>query len=234
VFAQYDSTSRRIDQQLWMDYNYSSKLNDKLSLAGDIGLRGVYSNVDWNQLYVRPGVRYRFNKFFGLAGSLAGFFTFNNSTYNLYEIRITADANVNWPDLKIVNFSYRFRIENRTFFYQSDENKDNNFRFRFLISFNTKRFNVFSKKRFIYFQLQFEPFYTPGAVSEFEVFINQTRIHAIFGHRISPAFGYDIQYIWQRSRLSAEYDLQTTQNIVRIRFYHKITKKKAKKKNYTK
>ena len=201
VQAQYDSSGRRIDQQLWMDYNYSSKLSDKLSLAGDIGLRGFYSNVDWNQVYIRPGVRYQFNKIFSLAGSLAGFFTFNNDTYNLYEFRITADANAKWPDLGF------------------------NFRLRFLISFNTKQINVFSEKRSIYFQAQFEPFYTPGQNSEYEVFINQTRIHAIFGHHISPAFGYDIQYIWQRSRLSAEYDLQTTQNIIRIRFYHRIGKK---------
>lgn len=229
IFAPiHQGYSQSVDQQLWMDYNYSAPLTKKFGWAGDIGVRGFISNVDWNQIYVRPGVRANFNKYFGIAGSLAGFFTFNRKDYNLYEFRITTDANVRWPDLKVLNFSYRFRLENRTFFYQSTQYIDNAWRGRILISINSKRFHVFSQKRLIYFQAQVEPFFTLGGFSEYEIFANQMRIHAIFGHKISNKFGYDLQYIWQNSRLSAENDLQTTQNLFRIRFYHRIAKKQKK------
>jgi hypothetical protein len=229
-FGQFPDSLNDVDFQFWTDYNYNAPLTNKFSLAGDIGFRGFISNNDWNQVYIRPGVRHNFNKYFGLAGSLAGFLTFNRDNYNLYEFRVTTDANVRWPDFKVLNISWRVRMENRTFFFQGteafEESIENIWRFRILVSINSKRFNVFSQKRAIYFQLQYEPFRTFGDDSEYEVFINQTRLHAIFGHRISSAFGYDLQYIWQSSRASAEYDLQTTQNLFRVRFYHRIKKKK--------
>ena len=223
-----DSLESTVDFQFWTDYNYTAPITQKFALAGDIGLRGFISNYDWNQIYVRPGVRHNFNRYFGLAGSLAGFFTFNVEDYNLYEFRITVDGNVRWPNLKVVNFSHRFRVENRTFFYQNENITENNWRLRYLISINSKRFKVFSDKRSIYFQVQFEPFQTVGDDSEYELFISQTRLHFIFGHRISGKFGYDLQYIFQSSRTSATIDLQTTQNLFRVRFYHKIEKRKKK------
>jgi hypothetical protein len=216
-----DSVDIPVDFQSWTDYNYNAPLSKKFSLVGDIGIRGLISSYDFNQVFVRPGVRWKFHKLFSLAGSLAVFNTFNKYEYNLTEFRITADLNAKWPDLNFLNISYRLRIENRTFFFKNFDN-ENNFRGRLLVSFNTKRFRIFSEKRAIYFQAQFEPFYTFGFNSLSELFINQTRIHAIFGHHISDRFGYDIQYIWQQSRLSAEYNLQTTQNIFRLRIYHKL------------
>jgi hypothetical protein len=219
-----------VDFQFWTDYNYTAPLTKKFSLAGDVGLRGFISNNDWNQIYIRPGVRHNFNKYFGLAGSIAGFLVFNRDDYNLYELRFTADANVRWPDFKVLNVSWRVRMENRTFFFQGTDSIqqaiNNNWRFRILASLNSKHFHVFSQLRAIYFQVQYEAFNTFGFDSEYEVFINQTRLHVIFGHRISSAFGYDLQYIWQSSRLTLEDELQTTQNLFRIRFYHRIQKKK--------
>jgi hypothetical protein len=218
------SPAQETDYQFWTDYNYSYQLSQKVFLVGDVGLRGFISDVDWNQVYIRPGVRYRFNKTVNVAGSLASFNTFNLDDYNLSEFRVTADVNVKWPDMGVIDFTYRGRIENRTFFRQEGSN-ENNFRGRLLISINTKRFNAFSQKRSIYFKAQVEPFYTFGVESQDEVFINQTRVYAIFGHYISQKFGYDIQYIWQQTRISAEDPLQVSQNILRIRFYHRIPRK---------
>jgi hypothetical protein len=225
LHAQNNKQQSFIDRQLWMDYNYQAPFSDKFSLVGDVGIRGLISNYDWNQVYVRPGVKYQFNPYFGIAGSLAGFFTFNRDVRDLYEFRVTVDALAKWPDLKILNLSYRFRIENRTLILQNDPDVNNNWRARLLISLNSKKFHVFSQQRAIYFQAQYEPFLNLGHLKGSEVFIKQTRIYAIFGHRISNAFGYDLQYIWQHNRLSAAYDLSINVNMIRIRFYHRIQKR---------
>jgi hypothetical protein len=225
-----DTSEQTVDFQFWTDYNYSAPLTKKFSLAGDIGFRGFISNYDWNLIYIRPGVRHNFNKYFGLAGSLAYFSSFLKDGYNLYEFRVTVDANISWPDLKVVNFSYRARIENRTFFSEDENSAKNNWRVRLLISLNSKRFHVFSNKRSIYFQVQYEPFQTLGGQSESVLDISQTRLHAIFGHRITDKFGYDMQYIRQNTRISSTGDLQLTQNILRVRIYHRIVKRDEKRK----
>jgi len=213
-----------VDNQLWLDYNYNVQVGEKIFLVGDAGFRGFISNVDWNHIYIRPGARYRFNKTINLTASLATFNTFTKEDYNLSEFRITTDVNVKWPDLRHVDFTYRGRIEKRFFFPEGQSNHDN-WRGRLLVSLNIKRFNVFSPKRSVYFQVQLEPFYTFGDESEYEVFIDQARLYIIFGHRISAKFGYNLQYIWQSSRFFADTDLKVSQNIIRIRFYHRINMK---------
>ncbi len=220
--AQDDAAENIVDRQLWVDYNYHATVSDKISLVGDVGLRGFISNYDWNQVYIRPGIKWDIRPYFGLAGSVAGFFTFNRNNADFYEFRVTLDALAKWPDLKVLNVSYRLRFENRTFIFQKSGTVDNTWRARFLISLNSKKFHVFSQKRAIYFQAQYEPFMNLGHLKGSDVFIKQTRIYAIFGHRISKAFGYDLQYIWQHARLSGVDDLEITENMIRIRLYHRF------------
>jgi len=57
----------QVDHQLWLDYNVNVPVNTRFSYGGDIGFRGFVSNIDWNQIYLRPQVRYRFNSTFMLA-----------------------------------------------------------------------------------------------------------------------------------------------------------------------
>ena len=193
------------------------------SYGGDIGLRGLISNQDWNQVLIRPTATYRFNQTIGVAGAVALFSTFNRDVENLYEFRIHQDVNISWPDLTVLSLFYRLRIEQRFFFYEDLPN-DFNLRIRYLIGIESQDFTFLGSKRPIYFQAIWEGFKTVGDESAYQIFINSVRVHFAFGHRVSNKFRYELHYITQRSRQFSDSGLETTQNIYRIRLFHRISK----------
>jgi hypothetical protein len=222
VFAQ------GVDNQLWMDYVVSIPINKKWSYGGDAGVRGLISNYDWNQIIIRPNVTYRINSIFSVSSAIAWFGTFNKNVGNVNEFRIHQDVNARWPDTGIGSFFYRVRLEERFFFFE-DSQIDNRFnvRLRGLAGFESADIRPFQSKRPIYFQVMYEGFTTLEKNTS-EVFVNQTRFDLAFGHRISDYFRYEIHYIRQGSRLYAQDGIDISQNILRIRFFHRIKDKSEK------
>ena len=214
-----------VDNQLWLNYALSVRASENFSYGGDAGFRGFISNQDWNQILIRPTATYRFNRIVGVAGAVAWFGTFNVDEDNVNEFRIHQDFNINWPNFGYVDFFYRLRIEERFFFYQNGSNEFN-LRIRNLVGVESQDFRLGQGKKPFYFQVIFETFKTVGDDSSTEVFVNQTRTHAAFGHRISPRFRYELHYIWQKSRLLSDDGLKTSQNIFRLRTFHTIPLKK--------
>lgn len=215
------SKGQDIDEQLWMDYNYTVPLSEKFLLVGNAGIRGLISNVDWNQFIVRPGARYMMNESFNISSSLALFSTFNKDLPNVHEFRFTLDFNAEGPDLLYVIPLYRLRFENRSFFYDSIPN-ENRWRGRLLVGLESMDIKTFREDRFIYLQGFWEGFQTLDQEEAPEFFVNRARVHAVFGHKLSRKFRYEIQYIWQRSRQFEGDDLQSTQNVIRLRVYHRM------------
>jgi len=123
----------------------------------------------------------------------------------------------------LLSLFYRLRFEQRFFFYEKRTNNFN-WRVRYLLGIESKDIKGFNKKRSFFFQVMWEDFNTLGKESAYEYFINRVRIKAIFGHRISQKFRYELHYMWQRSRLYSDNGLETTQNIIRLRFFHRISK----------
>ncbi len=214
--------AQEVDNQFWINYAVSIPINNKWSYGGDMGLRGFISNYDWNQILIRPNVTYRINNTFGVSPAIAWFSTINKGGGNVNEFRIHQDVTAKWPDLGFMEFFYRVRLEQRFFFFE-DEQIENRFnlRLRGLIGLETADIRLGNSKRPIYFQSIFEGFTTVEQSAE-EVFVNQTRFHLAFGHRLSNTFRYEIHYIRQGSRLSAEDGINISQNIYRLRFFHRI------------
>ena len=216
------------DNQLWINYAVTIPINKKWSYGGDVGLRGFISNYDWNQILIRPTVTYRINSIFSVSAAIALFSTFNKNMGNVNEFRIHQDVNARWPETAFGDFFFRVRIEQRFFFFE-DNQIDNRFnvRLRGLAGYESPDFRPFQSKRPIYFQVMYEGFVTPEGNAS-EVFVNQTRFDLAFGHRISDYFRYELHYIRQSSRLFAEDGLDLAQNILRIRFFHRIKGKSEK------
>lgn len=216
-----------VDNQFWINYAVSIPINKKWSYGGDMGLRGFISNYSWNQILIRPNVSYRINNTFGVSPAVAWFSTFNKDIGNVNEFRIHQDVTANWPDLGFIKFFYRVRLEQRFFFFEDEEIENRfNIRLRGLIGFETADIKIGNAKRPIYFQSIFEGF-TTVEESAGEVFVNQTRFHLAFGHRLSSSVRYELHYIRQGSRVSAEDGINLAQNILRVRFFHRINNKSA-------
>ena len=212
--------AQEADHQLWLNYALTVPVNSVWSYGGDIGIRGLVSNRNWNQIIVRPNVSYRFSNNLNLSAAMAVFNTFNKEDYNLFEYRIHQEVNAVWPRLKPLRLLYRFRAEQRWFFID-DEATQFDLRLRLLAGFQTKDIYLFDWKRPIYFIGLWEGFNTAGDENDYEVFVNQARVHIAFGHRVNKHFRYEVHYIMQRSRLFGVGDLLTEQHIFRIRFFHR-------------
>ncbi len=223
LLSGFHCKSQEVDNQLWINYALTVPVTSNFSYGGDAGFRGFISNQDWNQILVRPTATYRFNQTIGIAGAVALFSTFNRDVENLYEFRIHQDFNIRWPDLTVLSLFYRLRIEERFFFYEDLPN-DFNLRIRYLVGIESQDFTFLGSKRPIYFQAIWEGFKTVGEESAYQIFINSVRIHFAFGHRMSTKFRYELHYITQRSRQFSDTGLETSQNIFRIRLFHRIEK----------
>ena len=172
---------------------------------------------------------YRFNQVVGVAAAVANFTTFYQNESNVIEFRLHQDLNINWPDLSFISLFYRLRLEQRWFYYENIQN-DFNQRIRYLFGANSPDFYWFGRKRPIYFQLIWEGFRTIGGESALEVFIDRSRLHFAYGHRISGNFRYEFHFISQRSRQFADSGLEVTQNIFRVRTFHRINRKEDRNK----
>ena len=211
----------QIDRQIWMNYSLSIPVSDAFIVGGDAGYRWDVSGLDWNQLLIRPTATYRFNGTFRVAGALALFQTFNRNSNNLSEFRIHQDLNVNIADFGVLRLFGRFRSEQRFFQYQ---NLPNNFnmRLRFLAGAQSRDITLFGEARPIYLKTLFEGFVTLNNDKASEFFINNTRTHFAFGHRLTAQWRYEVHYIRQGSRVISTDGFKVSQDVFRLRVFHTL------------
>ena len=215
-------SAQDLDNQLWMNYAVKVPVSDRLSWGGDTGVRGIFTDLGWYQVLVRPDVSYQFKESASVAGALAWFGTFNEGSSSINEFRLHQELSAQWPDLDAVHLFYRFRIEERFFFYKGDIPNEFRVRLRGLVGARTKDLTWFGAKRPIYFETLLEGFKTIKDEEALEILINRARLHAAFGHRISKSFRYELHYIYQGSTLFTGDGLETSQNIFRIRLFHTL------------
>ena len=212
--------NNRVDFQTWTDITLTYFKTQKLTYGGDAGLRGIVSAKDWNMFYIRPTVSYTFSPMFKASGGIGSFNTINKEISNTYEIRFFQDAHVSWPNLGWVDFYHRFRFEERFFFYSSLDN-DFSVRGRYLIRARTIDFKLIGKSRSFYLKAMWELF-IPFDKSATELFVNNQRFYAALGQRVSDRFRYELYYIWQKSREFVDDGFETSENIIRLRFFYTI------------
>ncbi|NVK48450.1 MAG: DUF2490 domain-containing protein [Cyclobacteriaceae bacterium] len=217
-----DAEARKIKTQFWFNYALKAPINQKISLGGDIGSRGLISNPHWNQFLVRPTLTYKFTDKLSLSGAVAWFGTYFNEQNSLQEYRLHQGVTFKAPDLGIIGFFYRFRIEERFFFLSDNSGNTFNVRIRGLIGVNTKDITWLGSKRPIFLQSMVEGFQTIDKNATNELFVNQTRVHLAIGHKISKQFRYEFHYIAQRSRVFNEEGDRAAQNVLRLRLFHRL------------
>jgi len=217
------------EYQLWLNYslNIPAPVHKKWTLGGDAGIRGLLSNQDWTQILVRPTVKYKFNPVFSFAGGFATFLAFDETIDNTFEFRLFQDGNMKWPDFGPVFMIHRVRIEQRFFFYASDTLQNDSYvRPRYLAGLETINFKLFGSQPNWYLQTLWE-FFGAWDDASVERFVNNQRLHAALGHRISDLMRWEIHYIRQKSREFDDDGFQTSHNIFRFRFYHTINRDKG-------
>jgi hypothetical protein len=101
-----------ISPQLWVDYNPSWRLGDKVDLYGDLGVRSELESGGWWRFILRPSVRYQAGEHVRLSGGLGGFYTVNQVIANRLEVRPWQGVSASWPRGR-VPFEHFLRLEER-------------------------------------------------------------------------------------------------------------------------
>jgi hypothetical protein len=133
---------------------------------------------------------------------------------------------MNWPDFGFARLSFRLRLEERFFTYENLPD-DFNLRVRLLAQARTQDLTFLGERRPIYFKWIFEALETVKEESSAEFFINNTRMHLAFGHRLSRSWRYELHYIRQQSRVISTGSFTLSQNIFRLRVFHTLFEKES-------
>lgn len=210
----------RVDFQAWTDVNLSYYINQKFSIGGDIGFRGFKSSKGFSQIYIRPSAQYHISSIFRITGGIGSFNSLSKSISNAYEIRLFQDAHISWPDIGFIDFYHRFRFEERFFFYEKIDNEIS-VRGRYLFRVRTLNFKLVGKRKGYYLTGMWEAF-IPFGESAPELFINNQRWYVALGYQPSDRYRYELFHIWQKSREFVDDGFETSENIIRLRFFYTI------------
>ena len=209
--------SRKLDFQTWSDLTTGYFFNQRLIYSGDYGIRGVLSGQDWYTFYVRPTFRYNLKSNVNIRAGAAIFFTRDPVIMNQLEIRFHQEVDLKWPQVVGFAFGHMIRFEERIFNYKEMES-ERSVRGRYRLSIESPDFKVFLMKNPFYAMVNGEIFIPLGAQST-ERYINNNRIVAGIGHRLSGKFRYELHYIFQRSRNYSHEDLKGSEHILRLRTF---------------
>ena len=208
------------DFQLWLDYVMWVPTGGDVSFGGDVGARGFLSNYDWNQLYVRPAIRYRFNESLVGAAGVSYWRTNNADVGNVNELRFHQDLEIpRWPSLGPVRLYFRLRFEERFLFYK-DIPDQWYVRARFMTGLSTTDFSVGDQKLFVMALWElFSPIINSSAQ---ELFIDRQRYKIILGHKFATSWRYELHFLLQKSRVYSDDGFSRDTKILRIRFFHNM------------
>ena len=107
----FDST----EFETWTDIATIHKFNDRWRYDGDYGIRSLLTTRGFKQLYFRPSVRYRVQRWFLLHGGIAWFHTSIDDADDVDEIRPWVGLRFLGPRPGKFVFSNYFRLELRHF-----------------------------------------------------------------------------------------------------------------------
>jgi len=201
-------TQSLINHQIWIDVYPHFCVNDKLEYYGDAGFRTIVTEKSWNRLYIRPSLRYHFNKTIEAHAGLGFFYIFIKYDVNRFEITPWQGIRINWPNVSIFSFKHLFRIEERISFLTNNWSSSFDLRFRYGLSGNiTPCKNCSISKMYIPMYVEFF-FPVNDEIEEF--FRNRGRAGFGIGYNVSKDWQYSLLFNWQRSRSGPNDELRVS------------------------
>lgn len=212
-----------ISQQIWLDYNPSFVVSNKLSIYGDVGARTIIPN-SWFRYNLRAGVNYKpfiltdklpIFKNLQIHAGIGDFYTQSVEDVNINELRLYQGVRVYWPNLKRVRFSHYLRFEERFENLFKYENTTFTARARYLLGAKIQ-----FKKEFLqdaYLPLSVEFFMSLGDGLYFN---DVMRITPGVGYNFSDLTRMEFQTSYHNSRNSASESFQNNDLVFRLRLFH--------------
>ena len=229
LYAQDDEgdEDKILTQQIWLDYNPSFSLSEKVDVYGEIGARTVFPN-EWYRFVVGPSVRYKrpnliFKKLYykeELHFGIRFFFTANKSFPNRLEIRPFQGYKLYWPNRPRIVLQHYIRLEERFDIETSNWVNTFGIRVRYRAKLTLKfKGDWLSFSDGLYLPVSIEAFWNLKGVQQFNDVV-----------RITPGIGYEFSELWKAEfDLSYHYTKNTVEDnfatndiVFRFRVFHKL------------
>jgi hypothetical protein len=175
-FAQAQKTVLHTNMQ-WFQYNTRTKLNDKLVLTADAGMRQRNALRELAMWQLRAGLGYPIGSGFQGTTGIGAFTSYNKGIRNRTEIRLYQDI-VRSTDLWKTSVQHRLRIEARYFINRMETGAATptnfNFRFRYRLYTQTPVTSISAKhpERKLMFNLGDEIMVNAGSQIKYNRFDN--------------------------------------------------------------
>ena len=210
--------------QTWTDIATIYRFADNWRYDGDQGVRGVLSGNDFDLLYFRPSVRYRFKPWLTAHGGVRFFQTFWDNDKDTFEIGPWQGLRFTWPKLEEYAFTHYFRLEQRMIWQTQGENHyDFQLRSRYQLGFRTEQYDLLLKNG-IFLAGSLELFWNLDE-SFSEDFINRIRYDIGVGSRLSDAWRIQLHCVLQDGRAIDETLLNpfgSDEVILRLRLFYRF------------
>ena len=185
------------NHQIWIDFYPHYYINKKLEYYGDAGYRTIISERNWSRLYVRPSVRYHFNKTWELSTGVGFFYIFNVNDIDQFEIRPWQGGQLNWPQWDKIGFKNLLRIEERISYLTNNWSSDFELRMRYKVSGKYD----FHKKMYLSF---YGEYFLPVSGEIKELYSNKGRSGIGLGYKPDKNWKLELVFNWQGSRAGAD------------------------------
>jgi hypothetical protein len=167
-----------------------------LEYYGDTGYRTIVTKINWTRIYVRPSLKYHFNKTWEVHAGLGLFYIFYNLDTDQIEITPWQGVQLNWPNFKRINFKSQVKLEERFSFLTDTWASNFEFRFRYKLSGNI-HFVRLNKWSIPFYGEYFLPL--QGNINE--LYQNKGRVGVGLGYKLVKDWEISFIFNWQGSKL---------------------------------
>ncbi len=226
----------KVNQQFWLDYNFTNVLNETHNISSQIGFRKITPNI-YNRFLVISTLNIKNNKnllnhnsdspfikSFHLGSGLI--YTQNYDNNDNFELRLIQGFKFEIPTIKLITFYNYIRLEER--FQNAFNNSGWNSAFRLRYRISTvlnwdKHYISFTKG--LYIPLQAEFFFNLKRADRFNDLI---RLSPGIGYKLENEWRFELYLILNRTKNITETNNKSSDFILRLRVYSGTSKKPNK------
>jgi len=222
-----DIEDKSVTKQIWLDYNPSFSLTEKLDIYGDIGARTIFPN-EWYRFIIGPSFRYTLPKWIlknyyfnhGLHFGIRLFYTVNKDFSDRLEIRPFQGYRIAWPNRPRIILQHYVRLEERFDIQLSNWSNEFGLRIRYMAELILRlKGDWIPINDGVFVSFSIELFWNLSGVKQFNDVV-----------RIIPGIGYEFSEDWQAAfhigyfytRNTVEDVFATNDIVFRFRLYHKL------------
>lgn len=191
-------TQNVVNQQLWVDWYFNVKKNDRINYVFDFGYETIFLEDYWNKVYHESSINYKLSKQFSLKGGIALYYHFNKDIQNRFELRPWQAIVLHLMDNQHWSFNVQVKLEQRLSYLTESWNPSFDLRLRTRIG-GAYYFTNKSVRTDWYIPFVAE-YYYPLKDNIPEVFHNVAKVGVGVGKVIKNKWNFSFISNWQYSR----------------------------------